>query len=278
MQVWVGSARSSYGNTAPGDQNGGREVSKEKYYVHSKGWVVLRAKDPAAREKIATAMERACDNNDIGYSQPTRNTLYSNVKPYGFDPAKTTKKVNTDCSALVRVCVNFAGITVGDFITSGEVAALMATGAFEKFTDDAHCKSSDRLLRGDILVTKTKGHTVVVLNDGAKVKDEVQDAPELPAEGNLTVASGTWNLRRGPGTQYGVARTVHGGDRLTSVAVTGWAPVEFGGEVLWISSKAVALLPLASATSPDESSGFQSGAAGRCETSQSGQCDRAIRG
>ena len=173
MAVLVGSARSSYGNTNPGDQNGGREVSTEKYYVHSKGWVVLRAKDAVAREKIAVAMEHACANNNIGYSQPTRNTLYTNIKPYGFDPAKTTKKVNTDCSALVRVCVNFAGITIGDFITSSEVSVLMATGSFDKLTDDAHCKSSDHLLRGDILVTRTKGHTVVVLSNGAKAGNVV---------------------------------------------------------------------------------------------------------
>ena len=120
--VWVGSARSSYGNTTPGDQNGGREVSTEKYYVHSKGWVVLRAKDPEAREKIAVAMERACANNDIGYDQSTRLTLFNNVKDFGFDPARTTKKVNTDCSALVRVCVHYAGIEVDNFITSNEVS------------------------------------------------------------------------------------------------------------------------------------------------------------
>ena len=173
MAVLIGSARSSYGNTTPGDQNGGREVSTEKYYVHSKGWYVLRAKDPEKRERIAVAMERACANNNIGYSQPTRNTLYNDVKPYGFDPAKTTKKVNTDCSALVRVCVNFAGIKAGNFITSSEVRVLMATGSFMQFTDDAHCKSSVRLLRGDILVTRTKGHTVVVLSNGAKAHEEV---------------------------------------------------------------------------------------------------------
>lgn len=170
--VYVGSARSSFGNTKPGDQNGGREVSREKWYLHSKGWYVIRAKDAMAREKIALAMEHACANNNIGYSQPTRNTLYSDVKPYGFDPAKTTKKVNTDCSALVRVCVNFAGIAAGDFITSSEVRVLMATGAFEKFTDDAHCKRDDYLLRGDILVTRTKGHTVVALGNGAKAGSE----------------------------------------------------------------------------------------------------------
>ena len=172
MAVMIGSARSSYGNTSPGDQNGGREVSREKYYLHSKGWYVIRAKDAAAREKIALAMEHACDNNDIGYSQPTRNTLYNDVKAHGFDPSKTTKAVNTDCSALVRVCVHFAGIEVGDFITSNEVSKLMGTGKFEKFTDDAHCKKSDHLMRGDILVTRTKGHTVVVLNDGAKAEKE----------------------------------------------------------------------------------------------------------
>ena len=173
MAVLIGSARSSYGNTTPGDQNGGREVSTEKYYVHSKGWYVLRAKEPEKREKIAVAMERACANNDIGYDQSTRLTLFNNVKDFGFDPAKTTKKVNTDCSALVRVCVHYAGIDVDNFITSNEVSKLMATGAFEKFTDDAHCKSSDHLLRGDILDTRTKGHTVVVLSNGAKAHDEV---------------------------------------------------------------------------------------------------------
>lgn len=176
MAVRIGSARSSYGNTAPGDQNNGKEVSTENWYLHSKGWIVLRAIDPAQRELIAVAMERACDNNDIGYSQPTRNTLYENVKSCGFDPARTSEKVNTDCSALVRVCVNFAGIKAGNFITSSEVRVLMATGAFEQFTDDAHCKSCARLLRGDILVTRTKGHTVVVLSNGAKAQEETTPA------------------------------------------------------------------------------------------------------
>lgn len=173
MAVMIGSARSSYGNTNPGDQNGGKEVSTENWYLHSKGWVLLRAKDPEARERIAVAMEHACDNDDIGYSQGTRLTLFNNVKYLGFDPAKTTKPVNTDCSALVRVCVHYAGITVDNFITSNEVSMLMATGQFELFKDDGHCKSSDHLLRGDILVTRTKGHTVVVLNDGAKASEEV---------------------------------------------------------------------------------------------------------
>ena len=190
MAVRIGSARSSYGNTAPGDQNGGKEVSTENWYLHSKGWIVLRAIDPTQRELIAVAMERACDNNDIGYSQPTRNTLYDNVKSCGFDPARTSKKVNTDCSALVRVCVNYAGIKAGNFITSSEVRVLMATGAFMQFTDDAHCKSSARLLRGDILVTRSKGHTVAVLSDGAKAAEEKQSMPAEYALGDRLLKNG----------------------------------------------------------------------------------------
>lgn len=237
--VLIGSARSSYGNTTPGDQHSGLEVSTQEWYLHSKGWVLLRAKNPDARERIAVAMERACANNDIGYDQSTRLTLFNNVKASGFDPAKTTKKVNTDCSALVRVCVHYAGIEVDNFITSNEVSKLMATGEFEKFTDDAHCKSSDHLLRGDILVTRTKGHTVVVLSNGAKAASEKESESASSATGNITVASGAWNVRTGPGTQYGVLKTVHGGDKLNKVEVNGWVPVEIEGKVCWVSPKAI---------------------------------------
>lgn len=175
--VRIGSARSSYGNTAPGDQNGGKEVSTQDWYEHSLGWVLLRAKDAQAREKIATAMERACANDDIGYSQATRNTLFDNIKPSNFDPAKTTKKVNTDCSALVRVCCCYAGMNVGDFNTASEINVLMGTGLFEKFTDADHCKSSKKLLRGDILNTRAKGHTAVVLSNGSEAGAEAAPTP-----------------------------------------------------------------------------------------------------
>ena len=41
---------------------------------------------------------------------------------------------------------------------------MKATGLFDVYTDDDHCKSSSNLLLGDILVTKTQGHTVVVIS------------------------------------------------------------------------------------------------------------------
>lgn len=171
MSVKIGSARinekGSINGGAAGDQTGG-EVSTQAWYLHSKGWVVIRAKDAAVREKIARNMQAICDNDNIGYCQDHRSTLTAAAKPYGYDASKVTKKVEVDCSEGVRNCVLYAGITIGAFSTASEVSALRGTGKFDILEDDLYCKSSDYLLRGDILVTKTKGHTVVVLSDGAK--------------------------------------------------------------------------------------------------------------
>ena len=175
MAVKIGSARidengKAHGGAA-GDQTG-KEVSTQSWYAHDKKWVLLRAKSAEAREKIAACMQWACDNKHVGYDQYQRDTLYNEAKQYGFDVSKVTKDVETDCSALVRVCVNYAGIPVGTFRTTNEPSVLMATGAFDKFTDDAHCKQSANLLRGDILCTSVQGHTVVVLSDGSNAAKE----------------------------------------------------------------------------------------------------------
>ena len=155
-----------------GDQNA-KEVKISNYYVHSKGWVVLRCKDADKRDKIAEAAEKACKNADIGYDQNQRNTLWNDVKDKGYDPSKTTKKVETDCSALVRLCIAYAyGYDVaGNIRTISEPATLVKTGLFDKLTDKKYCKSSDYLLRGDILCTPVSGHTVVVLDNGVKIED-----------------------------------------------------------------------------------------------------------
>lgn len=241
MAVRVGSARSSFGNTSPGDQAGGKEVSTQTWYLHGKGWYVYRAKDPAVREKIADAMEKACANDDIGYSQPTRNTLYNDVKGKGFDPSKTSKKVNTDCSALVRVCCAYAGIMLSDFITSNEGATLVKSGKFDKLAADKYCKQADYLMRGDILCTRTKGHTVVVLTDGRKAEYPAitPEQPDAPSGDTLTVTGATVNLRSGPGTQYSIAGVARKGDKLAQVDTTGWVPVLVDGAVRWISEKYV---------------------------------------
>ena len=179
MAVKIGSARMGENGKItggkPGDQTG-KEVSTQNWYAHSKGWRVFRARDAYVRERIAKAMEHACANNRIGYNQNQRNDLFNQVRDAGFDPSAAKRDTQTDCSALVRVCCCYAGITVGNFNTANEASYLLATGAFVELTGSEYTRSSDRLRKGDILVTRTKGHTVVVLTDGKKA----EAAPEKP--------------------------------------------------------------------------------------------------
>lgn len=194
MAVYVGSARSDERGKLTGGQAGdqtGKEVSYQTWYLHSKGWYVLRAKDPKVREKIAYAMKAACDNNKIGYDQSNRSGLYNAVKTKGYDPAKCTVATETDCSALVRVCVCYAlGKSIADFNTSSLANVLVKTGAFDKIVDNSICKSSANLYNGDILVTRTKGHTVAVISGG---KANTVSAPAAKAK--VTIATPT--LKKG---------------------------------------------------------------------------------
>ena len=89
--------------------------------------------------------------------------------------AKVTTACETDCSALVRVCIAFAGITglPEGFRTGNMPSNLNKTGAFTELTGSKYQSQSTYLGRGDILVTKSSGHTVVVLTNGSKYEGPV---------------------------------------------------------------------------------------------------------
>lgn len=169
--VYFGSARIDENGHAlggvAGDQTG-KEVCTQKYYMHDLGWNVLRAKEPQVREAIAQDMEFACANNNIGYDQNQNQTLYQVAKPLGFNCSLVGTPCETDCARLVRICVLYAGVQVSDFYTGNEKDALLATDAFVL----VDVKLPEELLRGDILVTKTKGHTVVVLTNGVNAQSK----------------------------------------------------------------------------------------------------------
>lgn len=188
MAVYVGSARSDENGAAhsgkAGDQKSGKEVSTQKWYKHSKGWRVFRAKDRAVALKICEAMEAACKNAKIGYDQWQRHTLYNQAKKVGFDPGKVTKACETDCSALVRVCCAYAGIVnlPEDMRTGDMPKTLMKTGKFVEMKGSKYTGQDIYLGKGDILVTKTNGHTVVVIDDGPKYEGTVEVKPEKLGE------------------------------------------------------------------------------------------------
>ena len=154
------------GRAAAGDQTG-REVCTRSWY--NKPWTcVIRPKDATVAEKMAVAMEQACANNHIGYDQSQRTTLFTQAKNHNWDLSKITTNCETDCSALVAVCVNAAGISVSkDMYTGNEKAVLLNTNKFEAFTDSKYVADSAYLKRGDVLLAS--GHTAIVLSNGAMV-------------------------------------------------------------------------------------------------------------
>lgn len=169
MSIIIGSARIDENKKLTGGKSGDQkqisendikgEVSMQNFYVHSKGWYVLRAKNSTHATKLAICMKTACNNKHIGYDQNNR----LGVIKYG---TQTNVDTECDCSTLVRQCVIEAtGTDPGNFTTLNEKDKLSATGLFENpFSYTAKTK----LLTGDILVTKTKGHTVIVVSGEVK--------------------------------------------------------------------------------------------------------------
>lgn len=139
--------------TTADDYNG--EVSMQNFYLHKKGWYILRWKDAVYAEECAKAMHRACNNPNIGYDQNQRTGIIK----YGTN---TTVKTECDCSSLVRQCIKeAAAVDPGNFTTSTEVTILKATGLFQA---PIKYRSGTPIYNGDILVTCSKGHTAVVVS------------------------------------------------------------------------------------------------------------------
>ena len=135
------------------------EVSLQNFYHHKKGWYIFRAKSHAHAVGIAQAMYTACNNSNIGYDQGNRtNILKTGVR--------STVKTECDCSSLVRACIiDATGKDPGNFTTSTESTILTASGLFEARKT---YKNGMELYTGDILVTKSRGHTAVVVTGKAR--------------------------------------------------------------------------------------------------------------
>ena len=68
--VYIGGASIDEHGKAHGGQAGnqtGKELKKQKWYLHSKGWRVFRAKSAEAQAKLAACMAAAVANKHIGY-------------------------------------------------------------------------------------------------------------------------------------------------------------------------------------------------------------------
>lgn len=169
-KIIIGSARSDERGKLSGGKAGDQkqtthddykgEVSMQNFYLHKKGWYIMRLSDNVYAEECAKAMQRACNNPNIGYDQGQRTGILKNG-------TRTTTKTECDCSALVRQCVKEAtAMDPGNFTTANEVTVLKATKLFQPVIK---YRTGTPLYNGDILVTCSKGHTAVVVSANPRV-------------------------------------------------------------------------------------------------------------
>ena len=156
--VLLGSARSSFGHSEKGDQSG-KEVSTQGFYLPDCGyWLGFKLKNNLLGVNLGKAMLEACENNNIGYSQPYRMTAREAYCRYGS--IKGIKELCTcDCSSLVNLCLLSIGVNLPNFNTASEPQVLRKSGLF----DEVKVKSEKDCTTGMILVTPTKGHTLIVI-------------------------------------------------------------------------------------------------------------------
>ena len=160
--IRIGSARigetGGYKQVA-GNQTG-KELSVQDYYNHSKKWDVIRLKNKKQRVLIAEAMIKAINNKNIGYDMTDRLSLLNACTSFNYDPSKVTVPCECDCSSLVRVCIAYAtGKLLANFNTATEKTVCVKSGLFDAF----ELTDKSQLVVGDILCTRTQGHTVVVV-------------------------------------------------------------------------------------------------------------------
>lgn len=189
MKYIIGSARIDEKGKAAGGAAGDSkqkntpdysgEVSLQDFYVHSKGWYVLRPKDPSVANDMSCLMFIACSNPCIGYDQGQR----LDILKHGV---YTQTETECDCSSLVReIIIEATGKDPGNFITSNEAARLEASGLFEKrvkYTDGM------KLNEGDVLVTCEKGHTAIVVEGYKRASNLTKDVKVVKSSIKLEIA------------------------------------------------------------------------------------------
>lgn len=91
-----------------GDQSG-KEVKISEYYEFGQRWVIrFRSKKRGRKAAVATKM--LARNNNIGYNQSNRKSLYTQCELINWDMDKIyqIKPCDCDCSLLAVCAINFA--------------------------------------------------------------------------------------------------------------------------------------------------------------------------
>lgn len=185
-----------------GDQTG-REVCAQALNGSGSWSRILRP--PSGAAIIVKQAYAAAANDNIGYDQSQRTTLYYAARATGFDLA-AVGPCECDCSSLVAVLCIAAGFAVSpDIYTGNERAALSRVG----FTDMPYNAAS--LLPGDVLWRK--GHTAVYVGTSATYTGGSSSAPHPSNTGTtrpLLDVDGEWGYKTTRALQIAMGTPVDG--------------------------------------------------------------------
>lgn len=190
-------------------------------------------------------------------------------------PGNKTQAGFSDCSSAVRAAILAAsGVDIGSN-TNAQINNRNKKGLIVHQTD-GYLPDESALLIGDCLYFKGNkshaldvGHVEMYIGDGKicghgsgkgprirSMRDYcasrnsasrryfmairwIRDEESIPDDKGIIIAPGKWNVRKGPGSEYASAGVVSGGEVLQRVDIGSWIPVNFGGEVRFISPRAV---------------------------------------
>ena len=214
----------------------GDQTDKEVYPLNwqNGGWkYVIRPKTNALAEKIASACEQGCLNNNIGYNQYNRNSIYSEAKKVGLDLSKISTPCDCDCSSFVSTCCICAGLPENIFfaggnmrITTNLLSACESTEEFIVLTTTIYTREKDYLKRGDILLAD--GHTVIVLSNGAKAEN-IAPIVTTYTTYKVKIITNKLNVRAKPSTAAAINTQVAKNEVYTIVQEEGgWGKLKSG--------------------------------------------------
>ena len=187
MSVLIGHAsideRGKISSGQAGDSTG-KEVCTREWY--NKEWnLLLRPNDSVIAEKSAKFVEDVCKNNNVGYDQSERNSLYKQAKHVNFVGSKIPL-CECDCSSFMHVAAIAGGANITYGINGATTKTLRTvlgnSGYYNILTDRKYLTSDKYLKRGDILV-KEGSHTVMVLENGSNISEKANDTTPVNKKG-----------------------------------------------------------------------------------------------
>lgn len=192
---------------ALGDQTG-KEVCTRAWY--NGGWnIVLRPNSASLAEKSAQFVEAICANNNVGYDQYNRNSLYKLASANGFNGA-TVGKCECDCSSFMHTAAIAGGANIhygSNGATTRTLRTVLGNSGYYTLLKESKYLTSDKYLkRGDILV-KEGSHTIMALGNGSGV---TPTPTPTPTPSNKISVDGEWGKNTTKATQKVLGTPVDG--------------------------------------------------------------------